>query len=297
MKDTEFCQNLLSFFDKSSKEIVALIVALASNISAKSVTELALNPLYFFKYGSISNAIDNLFKYNELEVNNENFKQTQYPIERFEFSKKLQTLFKDVLPEKWEKKYRLLNNDVTSIYKPYSPTLDGREIVYAANNVIKGNKPVNIGVRLSTIGLVARENDACWNLPMSMLRVPTEEKSNQFAAKQIEAVVSDKELFSDDLFVCASDSAYCHRSFAHPTWYLKNLINIIRIAGHRNVFHSFKGVQHAGSGAHTKYGKVFKLGDPQTHTQPDKCEEFETTLNKGKRRCKVVCKQYFGYAQ
>jgi hypothetical protein len=292
MKNTEFCQKLLSFFDNSSKEIVDLIVALASNGNAKSVTELALNPLFFFKYSSISNAIDNLFKYKAIETSDEKIRQAQYLIERFEFDKKLQTLFKDDLPAKWKQKYRLLNNDVTSIFRPYSPTLENKEFVYAANQVVKGNKPVNIGFRLSTIGLSAREDQVAWNLPLSMLRVPVDMKSNSFAAKQIEAIVSNKELFEDDFFVCASDSAYCYRNFIHPNWHLNQLINIIRIAGHRNVSYPFKGVPHTGSGAPTRYGNIFKLGDADTHTQPDKIEEFEITLKKGNRQCKVVMKQW-----
>jgi len=48
MENTKFCQKLLSFFDKNRKAIVNLIVALASNTGAKSVMELALNPVYFF---------------------------------------------------------------------------------------------------------------------------------------------------------------------------------------------------------------------------------------------------------
>ncbi len=256
MENTEFSQKLLSFFDNNRKEIVALIVALASNQSAKSVTELALNPSYFYKYSSISDAIDNLFKASIIEPTPENTKLAQYAKERLELDKKLHTLFSDILPPKWKQKYRLLNCDVTSIFKPYSPTLSQREIVYAANNVISGNKPVNIGIRLSVIGISARQGDAAWNPPLSMLRVPVDMKSTQFAAKQLDIIVSNKELFGDDLFVCTSDSAYCNRSFIYPNWHFENLIHLIRIAGHRNVFYPFKGVQHTGKGAHTKYGEA-----------------------------------------
>ena len=263
MENTNFCQKLLSFFDKKNKAIVSLIVALASNINSKSVTELALNPAYFYQYSSICDAIDNVFK-----GKSENATPEERTEERLDFDKKSQTVFKDFLPALWKDKYRLLNNDVTPIIRAHSPTLKDREFVHAANNVIYGNKPISIGVNLSVIGLSARENDVSWNLPLSMLKVPFTMKSNEFAAKQLEIIVKNKELFKNDTFVCASDSAYCNKNFMHPTYQFKNLINIARIAGNRNVFSKYDGVQDGGRGRPTEYGDIFKLGDSSTHSKP-----------------------------
>ena len=287
MENTNFCQKLLSFFDKKNKAIVSLIVALASNINSKSVTELALNPAYFYQYSSICDAIDNVFK-----GKSENATPEERTEERLDFDKKSQTVFKDFLPALWKDKYRLLNNDVTPIIRAHSPTLKDREFVHAANNVIYGNKPISIGVNLSVIGLSARENDVSWNLPLSMLKVPFTMKSNEFAAKQLEIIVKNKELFKNDTFVCASDSAYCNKNFMHPTYQFKNLINIARIAGNRNVFSKYDGVQDGGRGRPTEYGDIFKLGDSSTHSEPDKTDVFEIVLKKKRRKCIVIAKQY-----
>jgi len=285
MENTKFCQKLLSFFDKKSKAIVNLIIALASNLNAKSVTELALNSEYYYQYSSISDATHNLFSYKSKSSD-------EKIIERLEFDKKSQTVFKDFLPPLWKDKYRLLNNDVTPIVRAYSPTLENREFVHTSNNPIAGNKPINIGVNLSVIGLSAKENDVSWNLPLSMLKVPTDMKPNQFAAKQLEIIVTNKELFENDTFVCCSDSAYCNSKFTHPTYHFDNVINIARIAGHRNVFHQFEGEQHKGRGRHTEYGDIFKLSNSATHSEPNLTDEFEIVLKKKKRKCKVIAKQY-----
>jgi len=287
MKNTQFCQNLISFFDKNGKAIVSLIVALASNTGAKSVTELALNPVYFFQYSSISDAIDDVFKCKSQDATPD--EKTK---ERLDFDKKSQAVFKDFLPPLWKNKYRLLNNDVTPIIRAHSPTLEDKESVHTANNVISGNKPISIGANLSVIGLSARENDISWNLPLSMLKVPINLKSNEFAAKQLEIIVKNTELFEDEPFICTSDSAYCNKKFTHPTYLFDNLINIVRIAGHRNVFHQFDGVQREGRGRHTEYGDIFKLNDATTHSQPNQIDEFEIILKKKQRKCNVIAKQY-----
>jgi len=287
MKNTQFCQNLLSFFDKNGKAIVNLIVALASNTGAKSVIELALNPVYFFQYSSICDAIDDVFKCKSQDATPDEKTKA-----RLVFDKKSQAVFKDFLPPLWKDKYRLLNNDVTPIIRAHSPTLKDKVFVHTANNVISGNKPISIGVNLSVIGLSARENDVSWNLPLSMLKVPINLKSTEFAAQQLEIIVKNKELFENDSFICASDSAYCTKNFTHPTYDLTQLINIVRIAGNRNVFQQFDGVQHQGRGRHTEYGNTFKLNDATTHSQPNQTVEFEIVLKKKQRKCKVIAKQY-----
>jgi hypothetical protein len=287
MKDTELCQKLLSSFDKNRKAIVNLLVALAVNINAKSVVELSLNSVYNYQYSSAFYAINNVFKY-KTEVVCSATKIT----ERLDFDKKSQIVFKNFLPPLWKNKYRLLNNDVTPIIRAYSPTLEDRQFVHVSNNVISGNKPISIGVNLSVIGLSARENDVSWNLPLSMLKVPVDMKSSEFAAKQLEIIVNNEELFENDTFVCASDSAYCNIGFVHPTYKFENLINIVRIAGHRNVYHQFTGEPKQGRGRPTEYGEIFKLGDKSTHSEPNQTSEFEIVLKKKQRKCKVVAKQY-----
>lgn len=287
MKNTKFCQNLLSVFDNKAKAIVNLIVALAANTGAKSVTELSLNPVYKYQYSSISDAIDAIFK----PVNN-NADSMELLSERLKFDKKIRSVFKDFLPPLWKGKYRLLNNDVTPIVRPYSPTIKDRGFVHISNNVIQNNKPISIGVNLSTIGLCAAENGTSWNLPVSMLKVPIDMRPNELAAKQLMAIVQDDELFANEKIITTSDSAYCNPKFTLPTYELDNLVNIVRIAGHRNVFHQFTGEQKSGRGRRKEYGDVFKLNNPKTHSTPDETAEFEVVLKRKKRKCKVVARRY-----
>lgn len=280
MKHTQFCQDLLKFFERKSKAIVNLVCALASNSNAKSVIELAETPVFNYQYSSICDSIDAVHTSNQDDI----FGSLE---DRMLLDKKLYKQFAPYLPEKSFGKYRLLNTDVTSITREHSPTLKDKEYVHVNNTVIPGNKPIGIGYRISTVGLSAREDNIAWNLPLSMLKVPLEMKSSQFAAKQINALFSEKELFSDDLVVNALDSAYCNVGYLHPVEGQDNLVNIIRIAGNRKVYHSYEGTCRTGKGAKNKYGKVFKLNNPDTHTPANKTELFDVSLKNG-RQCKVA---------
>jgi hypothetical protein len=281
MKTIRFCQELLTFFEKKNQVIVDLVCTLASNNNACSVIELANNPVFHYQYSSICDAINAVF-----------ISDTPGDLaDRMAFEKKLYKQFSEYLLEKSFGKFKLLNTDVTNITREHSPTLKDKEYVHVNNTVIAGNKPIGIGYRVSTVGLSARQGDVAWNLPLSILKVPVEIKSNQFAAKQINALFSEKELFSDDLVVNALDSAYCNCGYIYPVGGQKKLVNIIRIASNRKVYHSFKGIVRTGKGAKNKYADVFKLNNPATHTSADKTEPFEVTLKNG-RKCNVIINQW-----
>ncbi len=285
---------MMTFFEKKNKSIANLIIALASNISAHSPTELALNPLYKYQYSSICDAIENFFYKDKEKKEKEENPLDILTINLKYISKKeveLRDFLKEFFPEKSKNKFWNLNTDATSVYKEHSPTLKDKEFVHAANTVIKDNKPITIGHRLSVVGLSARENNIAWNLPISMLKVPFDQKSNEFAAEQIKCIFSDKELFDTDLVVNSLDSAYCNVGYSYSSYEIQNLISIIRIAGHRNVFNIYEGEIKTGQGAKNKYGKIFKLSKVETHTKPDKIELFDWTMQNG-RKCNVTVNQW-----
>jgi len=71
----QFCQKILAVFKKKSQSILNLIITLAGDGKAKSVTELANNPLYKYKYSSISDAIDSVFKKEPDDTSSNTVKQ------------------------------------------------------------------------------------------------------------------------------------------------------------------------------------------------------------------------------
>jgi len=288
MKNIRFCQKLMSLFEIKDKSILNLVIALASNKSAHSPTELALNPLYKYQYSSICDAIENFLKEKEKPKIPEQIAKTD--LDKFiEKETILRAFLKEFFPEKEKDKFWLLNTDVTSIYREHSPTLKDKEFVHAANTVIKNNKPVTIGIRLSTVGLSLRQNNIAWNPAISMLKVPFEQKNSEFAAQQINIIMEDEKLFETDLVVNALDSAYCNIGYAYSTNSIENLVSIVRIAGHRNVFHCYTGELKTGKGAKNKYGKRFKLSE--VDTLPNQTEQFEFTMKNG-RKCNVLVKQW-----
>ncbi len=287
---------MMTFFEIKNKAIADLVSALSANQSAHSPTELALNVLYVYQYSSICDAIHNFLEKKEKDKPVKT--KEELALEPDEYD--LETLFHkeaqvhDFLKEFLEKrnaKFWLLNTDVTSIYREHSPVLKDKEFVHAANTVIKDNKPVTIGYRLSTVALSAREGDAAWNPPLSMLKVPHNEKSNEFAARQIRLMLVDEELFGNNLVVNTLDCAYNNIGYVYPTHDIANLVNLIRMAGNRNVFNTYKGEIKTGKGAKNKYGKIFKLPDKETHTPPDLTEQFEWNMQNG-RKCTVFAKQW-----
>jgi hypothetical protein len=195
-----------------------------------------------------------------------------------------------------EEKYWLLNTDISSIFRPHSPTLPNRRYAYKPNNRIKGNKPVDIGYEFSCVGLSCRsalygQSKPPWNLPLSMKLVPFEENKNTFTASQVNEILNNKELpFGDKLTVNALDSNYASPEYIVDTYTQKNLVNIIRIASNRNVWKKLSVKEQAdrkksnndARGAKAVYGKQFKLKAADNWDLACEVSEFGIKTSKGK---------------
>src|SRR4030042_291922 len=86
----DFRQASYQMFDARPDATLGLIDALSTNISARSVVELSLNPYFRFSYNSIYDAIDNFFTPREPEKADE---------ERRGVEKRYVQLIASVLPE------------------------------------------------------------------------------------------------------------------------------------------------------------------------------------------------------
>jgi DDE family transposase len=170
-------------------------------------------------------------------------------------------------------KFWLLNTDISSLFRPYSPCLAQRRYVYKANNQVKGNRPVEVGYELSTVGLSCRRplygiSEPAWNPPLSMRLVPFGENKNTFTAGQVNDLLLNKDLpFHSSLTVNALDSNYCSPEYVVDTYARANLVNIIRMPSNRNVWKrlSEEEVKKRRSentdnrGANRVYGTEYKL--------------------------------------
>ncbi len=81
------------------------------------------------------------------------------------------------------------------------------------------------------------EKDPPWAVPVSLLRIPTDEKAADIAASQIEALLNDSEQpFSVALNVVVGDTAYSAVTFLSQAAEHGNPVAVVRVRGNR-VFH------------------------------------------------------------
>lgn len=169
--------------------------------------------------------------------------------------------------------FYLLNTDISSLYRPHSPSLPQRRHVYKANNQVKGNRSVEIGYELSTVGLSTRRplygiSEPGWNPPLSMRLVPYGVNKNSFTATQVNDLLENEDLpFHNSLTVNALDSSYCSPEYVVGTYRQDNLVNIIRSSSNRNVWKQLTAQEvkdrrlknKDNRGANSVYGQEYKL--------------------------------------
>lgn len=195
-------------------------------------------------------------------------------------------------------KFWLLNTDVSSLFRPHSPTLPQRRYVYQANTKVKGNRPVEIGYELSTIGLSCRQpqygmSEPAWNPPLSMRLVPYGVNKNSFTAEQVNDLLDNKDLpFHKNLTVNALDSGYCSPEYIAQTYGQSKLVNIIRMPSNRNVWKQLTVEQVVerrignkdNRGANSVYGDLYKLKEVnEWNISADIETSFGIKLANGKR--------------
>lgn len=202
----------------------------------------------------------------------------------------------DYFPKPFEK-FWLLNTDVSPIFRPHSPCLPQRRHVYKPNNKVAGNRPVEIGYDLSTVGLSGRSpkyglSAPAWNPPLSMRLVPYGVNKNSFTAQQVNDILGNADLpFKEELTVNALDSSYCSPEYVVDTYTQSNLVNIIRMPSNRNVWKQLSEQQIAqrreanadNRGANSVYGQLYKLKEvADWQMQPAIQTEFGIKLSNGK---------------
>lgn len=239
-------------------------------VHSESVTALSENAHYLYQYSSIRDAIHNLHYFLEKESWEEGTLEACL----------LELISDDIIPN--IEGFILLNSDITSIFREFSPTLEEREVVYKPNVSIKGNKPVGIGHHISCIGYnvslgdnsLYNNSDSSWNIPLSLCKVGLLENKNTFTATQVKEVLR-KIGNGEDLVVNCLDSNYHSPEYIAGTSDESNLVNIIRISSSRNVWESAmaepKKIGQESRGAKAVYGKQYKLSESESWD----CEVFK----------------------
>lgn len=195
----------------------------------------------------------------------------------------------------------MLNTDITPLIRKHSPTLPDRGYVHVANNKVSGNRPVDIGYDISTVGLSVRKAlyncaTAPWNLPLSMRRIPSDANRGTFTAEQLNDLLNNEALpFNKKLIVNALDSQYGTPEYIVDVADQFNLVSLIRMKNNRVVYDQLtleeqearRLANKDNRGTTAIYGEKHKLNELFEETVPaDSCQEFSICLTSG-RKCLV----------
>jgi hypothetical protein len=151
-----------------------------------------------------------------------------------------------------------LQLDQTPIFKPHSPTHEGRQNVYRPNQSISGNKPIEIGYNLSclNVGFFPKIS-----IPCSMERVSVEQTGLQTGVRQIQSFCHRES--TNCLTVVTADSGYGTAEYLCPLHDCLNLVTITRFKN-RKVYE--KAIRAPTGGAPAVYGNAFALRKPNQAT-------------------------------
>jgi hypothetical protein len=266
-ENQQFRLQLYQNFNKRADTAMELVDALCSYPSASSPVELTLSPLFRRTHTALYKSI--------AETAWEDIP--------------LAELLGPHLPVPKKRCFWLIGVDVTSQPRPFGQTVADRGFVYQPN-LVAGNKPVTIGHQYSTLAFLPEKEkqvSGSWVVPLSTARVATDEDQVQVGAQQVNQVLDNPTLpWHDEQIVQVGDSRYSKAAYIHATHQgHAELVSILRVRSNRTFYQAYE--QSAGerpANRPKRYGKAFKLPDPDTQRQPDQ----ETTLTRTSRRGKTI---------
>ncbi len=296
-KNTEtFCHSILGLKVEKRKALANLVMALGSNAGSNSVTHLSTSHVYHYQYSSIHDAIDGFYA------------SSKRGNDRTELRQELLGLKQPHFPVLFDGKFHLWNTDSTPVICPHSVSLSDRSYVHVANNRIKGNRPVDIGYDYSVIGLNARSAlyngvQAAWNLPLSVVRIETNQVRGECTAKQINTLLADLQTnLGSDLVVNALDRQYATPEYIADTYEQSNLVNVIRLKSNRRVYvqldeqqiQARRTANTDNRGANAVYGKKYKLNEVDSwevegQDAPHQTQEFGVQMGNGRKVVIRIC--------
>jgi len=144
-------------------------------------------------------------------------------------------------------------------------------MVYQPNQV-KGNKPVTVGHRYSTVALLPEKEatTAPWIVPLATSRVESPADKELVAAEQVDRLLSDPDLpFHDQLCVEVGDTHYSKPAYLGANRHHQNLVTIARARSNRTLYRRASLDEVVNKGHPRWYGEPFSLKDPATWHPPE----------------------------
>jgi hypothetical protein len=256
-----------------------LIDALSSNLTARSVVELSLNPAFRRKWPSVTRTIDR-------------FRAASSPrlawAERGSLESTLRRAVHGLLDEP-ARGHWLMSVDATPYERRHAECLEDRSWVHqSAGN---GGTPVTIGHAYSIVVGVperARRGEPAWVLPISTRRIPTTKTPASVAAEQVFAICDDPELaWYEQVIVVAADSGYCCLPFLGPLADFAHVVTLTRTRSNRVFAHP------PPAGSRMYFGERFDLADDTTWGEPAETIQY-CRFSRGGKRIEVSVQRWSG---
>ena len=260
--------------------VMELIDALSSNLQARSVVELSLNPLFQRNSNSLYKGI-------------QEFLPSQTDDNYLELTKQLLTSISQTVLRPKTRHFNLFGIDATPGTRPFSHTLQDQTYLYYPN-AIKGNKPINIGHSYSVVAALPEKNptgNSSWAIPISGERIPSEAKAIDIGNQQLKYIFKEGDFDKDKLSVLVADSGYSQREFIGEQVKQNNLVTITRVRGDRVFHRQFipDSNSHKKSGHPRWYGEKFDLKDATTWHLEDEVFQSDFITKKGKKFNLIIC--------
>ncbi|MCH8296391.1 transposase [Candidatus Poribacteria bacterium] len=273
----QFRDELRTSLKQRPDAILALVDALSSNTTAKSVVELSLNPCFGHQFTSVYDAIDNFFPSSPPDSVAE---------QRREKEMELMRMCVSYLPEPVQRNFWLFGLDVTPAPRPYARTLADRSCVYQPTPV-RSNKPITYGHQYAALVYFPEKTSTSsppWVVPLSIRRLQSDEKATTVHAQQIKALLSQETFpWHDRLSVVVADSTLSAVTFLGPVTPLRNLVTIARTRCNRVFYQRPVPIPGAVQKGHPRwYGARFDLKDKNTWTTPDLGDVISITTRRGR---------------
>lgn len=243
---TSFREELFALFPKRQDAIMNLLDALTANgHSCRSVIQLSETKQFERQYSSITDAIADGLPHTHWKdvaklVHQVASQNNQGPVNKF-----------------------LL--DCTGNPRPFAKTLEDRTITHAPNPA-PGNKPIAVGHQYSMLAFLPEEQasrEKHWLVPLSVMRVKSDEKGNEAGMKQLIQHIKDNQL-TNQLNIGIADSLYSSGKCRAKGSSENSLVTIVRLNSTRNVF--FPPEESSSSrGRKKEFGEKMKLNEPETH--------------------------------
>jgi len=264
----QFRESIYQSFEYRADAIMDLLDALSSNISANSVVELSLNPLFRRNYSSVEKSIS---QFSTSRITDDEKQQ------RLKLAQQHLKIITQHLPALKKRRFHLLATDVTPQPRPFAQTLSDRKVVHAPNPTLS-NKPIAIGHEYSHLVYLPEklsQPSPPWVIPLSVRLVGSRENPCTVGADQLATLIKDFELpFANQLCLHVGDTVYAAVRYLNDNNEHKNLVSAARLRSNRSLYFQPQGIEETAPGHPTWYGKVLKLKNAN-HYQAD--EETLTT--------------------